>query len=805
MQRLGSDVTERASRLGTARLQTAIAARISVLGFMAMLVACSSSPNPTARVESNKAALSLFPPSSTPANIGVGSGPDVELGVQFDADVSGVVDQIHFYKASTDTGQHTGHVWSATGTLLATVPFSSETSSGWQSAPVSPPVSITAGTTYVVSYHTNTGFSYDPGYYNSPVNEPPLHVPVGGGVYDYGPNPSFPSQNYQNSNYWVDFNFTAQQTNLFPSSATPSTFSTDTSPYELGVIFHADVTGIVTAVNFYKDPSNTGSHVVNLWSNSGSLLSSMNTAGLETASGWQSIPLPSAIQISANTDYVVSYSTSSGFSYDYAYFDTPYDNAPLHAPESAGVYATTPGTFPTGVYGNSNYWVDVGFSADGCTPQCSGATCGGSDGCGGICCTGSSTCTPATCGQCGTSNSCGSCTPVVDNTTCSTGVCELGSCVSTGPTNSVFQSQGSPSTFSTDTSSYELGMAFYSAQSGSVEALRFYKDSADNGSHVGSLRDNDGNLLAQVTFTNETTSGWQQQALSTSVPITAGTTYVVSYSTSTGFYYDAEYFDAQKDTPPLHVPVAGGVYGASGSFPTQVYADSNYWVDVVTVAGSCTPQCSGVSCGGSDGCGGTCCTGSSSCNEVSCGECTTANSCGSACIPVVDNTTCSTGVCQVGSCVSTGPTNSIFQSQGTPASFSTDTTSYELGMNFNSDNAATAQALRFYRNAVDTQAHTGSLWDGSGNLLGTTTFPPVSGSGWQQQPLSPTVPISANIDYVVSITTTSGFSYDTGYFNVEKDTPPLHAPVGSGVYGAGGTFPTVDYEGDNYWVDVVTQ
>ena len=48
--------------------------------------------------------------------------------------------------------------WTSTGTLLATATFTGETASGWQQVNFASPVAITANTTYVVSYHTETGF-----------------------------------------------------------------------------------------------------------------------------------------------------------------------------------------------------------------------------------------------------------------------------------------------------------------------------------------------------------------------------------------------------------------------------------------------------------------------------------------------------------------------------------------------------------------------------------------------------------------------------------------------------------------------
>ena len=40
------------------------------------------------------------------------------------------------------------------GTLLASATFTNESASGWQQVNFSNPVPITAGTTYVASYHT---------------------------------------------------------------------------------------------------------------------------------------------------------------------------------------------------------------------------------------------------------------------------------------------------------------------------------------------------------------------------------------------------------------------------------------------------------------------------------------------------------------------------------------------------------------------------------------------------------------------------------------------------------------------------
>ena len=99
----------------------------------------------------------IWPATATPSRIETTDTAAVELGVRFRADANGTVTGGRFYKGTGNTGTHTASLWTNTGTLLATATFSNETVSGWQQVNFSSPVAIVANTTYVVSYHTNTG------------------------------------------------------------------------------------------------------------------------------------------------------------------------------------------------------------------------------------------------------------------------------------------------------------------------------------------------------------------------------------------------------------------------------------------------------------------------------------------------------------------------------------------------------------------------------------------------------------------------------------------------------------------------
>ncbi|HLG11831.1 MAG TPA: DUF4082 domain-containing protein, partial [Dehalococcoidia bacterium] len=152
------------------------------------------------------------PASATPATPNSGDTSAIELGVQFRSDVSGFITGIRFYKGTANTGTHVGNLWSATGTSLATATFTNETASGWQQVNFASPVAITAGQTYVASYHTDSGnYSVNGGYFASEVFSWPLRAlsnaqAGGNGLYKYGPS-GFPSGSFGASNYWVDVVF----------------------------------------------------------------------------------------------------------------------------------------------------------------------------------------------------------------------------------------------------------------------------------------------------------------------------------------------------------------------------------------------------------------------------------------------------------------------------------------------------------------------------------------------------------------------------------------------------------------------
>ncbi|MFD3002783.1 Ig-like domain-containing protein, partial [Pontibacter toksunensis] len=153
-----------------------------------------------------------------------------------------------------------------------------------------------------------------------------------------------------------------------PGDAPGGNLYYDNQGIQLGMKFRSTESGYITGVRFYKQSGNSGTHIGQLHSSTGTLLAQATFTN-ETASGWQQVLFSSPVAISANTTYVVSYHSSAGYySATNSGLATAITNGPLKGlangeDGSNGVYRYT-GTpaFPTSSYQASNYWVDVVFN-----------------------------------------------------------------------------------------------------------------------------------------------------------------------------------------------------------------------------------------------------------------------------------------------------------------------------------------------------------------------------------------------------------------------------------------------------------
>ena len=182
-----------------------------------------------------------------------------ELGVKFTSSVAGEVTGIRFFKQTWMSGQtDVGHLWSSTGTLLATATFTNESGSGWQQVNFSSPVEIAASTVYIASYSTSGGyFGITTGFFSSGgVTNGPLQA-----LFEQRhrrrrrlqSRGAFPSVDSYGMNFWTDVAFTPASTSGAPAAA----LSRPSGPASSNAITVTGSTGSQTSQNASSSPATT--------------------------------------------------------------------------------------------------------------------------------------------------------------------------------------------------------------------------------------------------------------------------------------------------------------------------------------------------------------------------------------------------------------------------------------------------------------------------------------------------------------------------------------------------------------------
>ncbi|MEO6879342.1 MAG: DUF4082 domain-containing protein, partial [Mycobacteriaceae bacterium] len=410
-----------------------------------------------------------------------------------------------------------------------------------------------------------------------------------------------------------------------------------------------------------------------------------------------------------------------------------------------------------------------------------------------------------------------------------------------------------------DSGPVELGVKFQTTVASLVTGVRFYKASANTGTHTGSLWTSGGTLLATGTFAAESPSGWQSLTFANPVPVSAGTTYVASYNAPVGRYsVDAGYFTGKgAGQVPLVAPASGtpagpnGVFRYGSGFPTSSFADSSYWVDVTVDGGAVdmTPPAvvTTTPTGGATGVDPAAAVSATFTEPVSPSTVTLTLTGPAGAVPGA------TTVAADGRSASFAPASALSAATAYSATvratdlsgnamvaatswgFTTgaavvpgqcpctifgssvptkvdggDPSAVELGVRITPTTNTTITGVRFYKAPTNTGVHTGSLWAANGQLLATGTFAGESASGWQTLTFATAVPVVAGRGYVASYRTSTGhYSADRGYFTGRQaGGAPVVAPAsttsaGNGVYRYGGGYPTSSYGDTNYWVDVI--
>ncbi len=406
-----------------------------------------------------------------------------------------------------------------------------------------------------------------------------------------------------------------------------------------------------------------------------------------------------------------------------------------------------------------------------------------------------------------------------------------------------------------DSGAVEVGLRFTPSVSGFINGVRFFKSTANIGSHTGSLWDNSGTLLATVAFTNESASGWQSATFTSAVAVTAGQSYVVSYSAPKGHYSaTTRYWSYRgRDAGPLTV---GGGFGAPptglfawnlGTFPTQDFQQTNYFVDALfsmtdsspIIATNQTPVPGGTSVPTGTVISatmsrpvvassvvftvktesGNTVSGATSYNSAN----RTATFTPAAALAVdtkynvnlvaadsAGATLSSGGVWSFTTAKTAPPAGacpcSLFDDTTVPEILdSGDPNAVTLGVRFTAENTGTVSGVKFYKAPGNTGVHVGSLWSASGTLLASATFTGESSAGWQSVNFSSPVTVTAGTEYTAAYRTSVGhYSVTTGTFSGGYTRDPLAVPSNGGSYSYADAYPN-SRVGTNYLVDVIYQ
>ncbi len=758
-----------------------------------------------------------------------------ELGVKLQVTQPLTIRAVRFYKAFGESGSHTGTIWTANGFALASVAFSNESAYGWQQQALPTPLQLQPNTTYVVSVNANSAYALNANGLATQVANGPLRTVADGmnGVYNTVRG-SFPNQSYQSSNYFVDA--------VVGTGAPPTVAAQDPTAGETGVAANTPVQATFSRPMYPQ--SITGSSFT-LTGPGGAQVA----ASVAYDTSTQTATLTPGAPLADSTTYTATVAQTAA----------AIDGVPMAAPVSWSfttaavshpaptVVSTTPGD---GAPKATRVTATFSRAIDPATVSASTFTLRQPDGTlvpSGVAYDGNSmtaTLTPNALLTGATTY-----TARLDGTVSAADGTPLGTPVSWSFTTAacpcqLFGDQAQPAAQPAGT--YELGVKIRVDQPQELSSIRFYKASGETGAHTGSVWGPNGVALTRVSFTSESVSGWQQQALPTPLLLQANTTYVVSVNANTNYSVTPNGLANQVSNGLLHTVADGanGVYSTTrGSFPSQTYGSSNYFVDAVVAPDSGAAPAV-LATNPPDGAAGVPQTSSITASFSRALNPSTINA-SSFTLTAPNGSTVPATVSYDGAYTATlTPTSQLAMGttytarvsatvtgangapMGSPASWSFTTGScpcalfsdltqpannsaagtFELGVKLQVDTTEQLTSVRFYKAVGETGAHTVTIWTANGMALGSVAFANETASGWQQQALSSPIQLLPNTTYVVSVNANSRYPVTLNGLLNQVSSGPLHTVADgvNGVYGETlGSFPSQSYQSSNYFVDVV--
>ncbi|RJG40395.1 DUF4082 domain-containing protein [Mesorhizobium sp. DCY119] len=766
---------------------------------------------------------SLFSGTGTPAVVNTDDTSAVELGVRFQTSVAGTISGIRFYKGSQDTGTHTGSLWSSTGTRLATLTFSGETASGWQTAYFSSPVTLTPGATYTASYHTDTGrYSTTTNYFTSNVTNGPLTaLGSGNGVYTYGGASLFPTSTFQATNYWVDVMFNpGTSTNTTPTAVADVGDATEKGGVANGsggVIASGNVltndtdpdagdTKTVTAVNFGATAGTLGAALNGTY---GSVV--LNASGAYSYALNENNAAVQALRLSTNTlSDVFSYTMrdTAGATATATLTITIHgaNDAPVLAAQTSNQNATVGTAFSLVLPGTTFTDVDSGDSLSYTATAADGsalpawlsfnATTRTFSG------------TPTAAGTSGikvtatdvaglaASETFNIITSIPGNTT-PTAVADVGDATEKGgvangsggviASGNVLTNDTDPDAGDTKT----VTAVNFGATAGTLGAALngTYGSVVLNASGAYSYALNENNAAVQALRLSTNTLS---DVFSYTMRDTAGATATATLTITIHGANDAPVLAAQTSNQNATVGTAFSLVLPGTTF-TDVDSGDSLSYTATAADGSALPSWLSFNATTRTFSGTPTAAGTSGIKV------TATDVAGLAASETFNITT-----------QAAPATYSLFSASSTPAQTNlNDGQQLEVGVKFQSNVAGDVTGIKFYRSANDNGQNVVDLWTTTGTKLATATLAASSASGWQTVNFATPVTITANTTYVASYHTTGAYVATNNYFTGAITSGPLTAAAsGNGVYRYGGSasagiFPNATYQAANYWADVV--
>ena len=704
---------------------------------------------PVSRTVTVSCPCSLFS-GQTPMTASANDSSEVEVGVRFRSQQDGWISGIRFYKGATNTGTHTGSLWSTSGTKLATGTFTGETATGWQTLNFPNAVPVTAATNYVASYHApNGGYAADSQFFVAKATvQPPLTALKStdtepNGVYESGPT-AFPVNTFKATNYWV--------TPIFDTVEPP-----DITPPAVVAVSPADGSSSVkvtkTPTITFSEPITAGSLTVKLSSSAGQVAGS-----LQLDTDRKIATFTPAANLANSTTYTLAVSGAT---------DAAGNTLTATSTTFRTAMASTPGVCPCSIWSDSDVPDDesvndanavelgVKFQAD-----TNGFVAGirfykgpGNAG------THTGTLWSATGTELATA------TFAAESTS--------------GWQEVRFSSRVAVTAGQTYVASYHAAQGHYAAtgnglaQAVTNSPLTALADGSSGGNGVYKYG-------ARAFPSNGTAANyWVDVVFELPPDVTAPA--VSSLSPAAGAT------NALITTRP-RATFTETVTGVSGSLtgPGGAVVPSTTTMDAANRTATITPTAALQ-------------PGTTYQARVSGARDAAGN-------VMVAPFTWSFTTGGVASCPCT-----LYPSDYVPAvAAANDSSALELGVRFTPAVDGQITSVRFYKGTGNTGTHTGSLWVSGGGLITTGTFSAETASGWQQMTFASPVAVTAGTAYVASYSAPNGhYSADSGQLATSWTNGPLTAAadVGNapnGVFSNGvGLFPNQSYQSTGYGVDVV--